>query len=201
MRYALVVVCLLACSRGATSKPRDRGSSKVGTASDVAPASPSCGVSARTVLTGSGVGELQVGKSVERVRGVCAVVRDTTLLGDEALPERQIAVAVAGDTILATIDSGRVWRITLERPKIRTVDSLGVGSRLSDLLRQPRATGEEGEGVLYVLLPSHCGLSFRIAHELADNEHRATWSARDLENIPQESMVDEVLVTGCEPAS
>lgn len=198
MRYILLALGLLACDRSAASRPAIGGQQVGTTGSTHMSAVPlPCGVRAGSTLTGSGIGEIQIGHSVDSIRRVCSVTRDTTVLGGEGLPERVISVAVARDTINAIVDNGRVWRIHIEQPDIRTADSLGVGSRISDLIRDTRARGAEGEGVLYLLLPSHCGLSFRIAHDVADNEHRANWSTRDLRALPQDSRVDQVLIMGC----
>jgi hypothetical protein len=148
-------------------------------------------------ISGNGIGAFKIGRSVDSLRNDCLVVQDTTILGEEALPEHVIAVAIGSDIIAATVDSGHVWRITIEAPNLRTADSLGVGSRLSDLLRDTDAVGAEGEGVLYVQLPSHCGLSFRLAYDVPDREHRENWSRRDLRRLPSTSKVQEVLITGC----
>ncbi len=59
-------------------------------------------------------------------------------------------------------------------------------------------TGAEGEGVLFPVLPKHCGLSFRLSHEVADTEHQQDWSAEDLRTLPQNSKVTQILVSGCQ---
>jgi hypothetical protein len=111
-------------------------------------------------------------------------------LGNEGLPERRIAVVVGVDTIEATIDNNRVWRIEVETPRLRTADSLGVGTTAS-ALNQRGATLAVGEGV-FAILPTHCGLSFQL-----NNVNVA--QGRSWRTIPDSARVSRVLVFGCPP--
>lgn len=202
MRYAFLALLVLACSRGAPSDDSTvatvsrRGVPTTAAKSSEAPLT--CGVGTETRVTGAGVGELQIGRSTEDVRRLCNVTRDTTMLGAEALPERVLRVATVRDTLDVTIDNDRLWRISVDRPVLRTVDSLGVGTTLADLLRSPGATGAEGEGVLYVIVSAHCGMSFRLSKELSASQHRDHWSENDLRKLPSTATVDQVLITGCQ---
>ncbi len=200
MRYLLLASALLACGgHGAEGNPgRDSARSRSANASTVASSLPACGVDAATTITGEGIGALQIGRSVDEVKRDCHVLRDTTAYGQEALPERVLTVVTSRDTLEATIDSGHVWRIRVSRPAFRTVDSIRVGDPLSRLLREPHVTGAEGEGVLFLALPKHCGLSFGLSHEVADTEHQQDWSAEDLRTLPQNSKVTQILVSGCQ---
>jgi hypothetical protein len=149
-------------------------------------------------LTGDGIGELRVGRSAQDIHRLCRVTRDTTALGAEALPERVLTVVTVRDTLEVTITDDRVWRISIERPAMRTADSLGVGSTLAALLRASGVNGAEGEGSLYVMVPRHCGMSFRLANELSPNQHRDHWSEVDLRKLSSRSVVTQVLITGCQ---
>lgn len=159
-----------------------------------------CGTDAPPMLSGVGVGELRVGRPAAQIAARCIVLADTVAPGPEALPERVMSLLVAGtDTVRATIVNDSVWRLQLESTGIRTVDSLGVGSSLADLLRsgRGRAIGVEGEGQLFVLLERHCGVSFRVALEIGVKQHRAEWSAVDLAGLDGAARVDQLLVVGC----
>lgn len=156
-----------------------------------------CGISDTTQVTSDGVGELRLGRSVADVSAKCNVVRDTTELGEEAQPVRVVTVVVAGDTLSAVIDSGRVWRIHVTRAGLQTADSLGVGTTLARLLAEGDATGIEGESGLFVTLTRKCGVSFRIGHSIALDMHRSEWDIEHLRSLPPDSRVDLVLLYGC----
>jgi hypothetical protein len=118
-------------------------------------------VTAATSLTGDGIAELRVGRPIPVLRSLCRIVRDTTLAeGNEGMPERRVSVLVATDTVQATVVDGEVWRFEITQPSLRTPDSLGVGTT-ADVLKARGATLNVGEGV-FAVLPSHCGLSFRL---------------------------------------
>jgi len=140
---------------------------------------------------------LEIGGSVDEIRRLCNVVRDTVVQSDEATNERVLDVGVAGDTLTAIVESGKVWRIELDRSTFRTSDSLGVNTPLRRLLEHPGLRGFEGEGVLYVAAPSLCGLSFALSYIPADQEHRVTWTHADLRQLPAETRVERLLVIGC----
>jgi hypothetical protein len=92
----------------------------------------SCGPEA---ITDEGIGELRIGATVESIRQKCNVVRDTTAPGAEGMLARKLRVALSRDTVEAEIVDGRVWRIAVHSPRLRTADSLGVGITLARLLR------------------------------------------------------------------
>lgn len=144
---------------------------------------------------GSGVGALRIGVTVDSLRRVCRVVRDTTELRAEGLPTRVVAVASRGDTLEVEIDSGRVWRIAMTGPRFRTADSLGVGVPIARLLDIPGVRGLTGEGALYLVSPAHCGLSFRATDP--KGALRADWTLPLLRGLPATSVVTSVLILGC----
>lgn len=149
-------------------------------------------------MTGRGIGDLTIGKTVEAVRSECGVVRDTTRLATEGQLARIITVS-APDLVNAEVVDGKVWRIEVVSPRFRTADSLGVGTPLSRLLHLRNARGITGEGQLFVVSPEHCGLSFR----LSDNGSRSrsqNWDRATLSRLPSGTVVDKVLVFGCDEA-
>jgi hypothetical protein len=149
-----------------------------------------CAVVDSARLSGNGFGALRVGATVNEVRAACDVVADTTLEhGNEGLPERRIAVLVGSDTVEATVVRDSIWRLELTMARIRTVDSLGVGTTAGEL----RAKGAKlavGDRGVFALVPGHCGLSFQLSGVAPAADE---WS-----RIADSTSVGRVLVFGCE---
>lgn len=97
-----------------------------------------------------GLDALTIGSSVSGVTRACRVVHDTLELGSEAMLEHRVYVQFGSDTVVATVDRGRIWRIAVETPSLRTSDSLSVGSTLGTILASGKATGLVGEGSLFL---------------------------------------------------
>ena len=154
------------------------------------PNARTCAVVDSARLSGNGLGALRVGAAVDEVRAACGVVVDTTLEhGNEGLPERRIAVLVGNDTVEATVVSDSIWRLELTTPRIRTVDSLGVGAT-AGMLRAKGAKLAVGDRGVFALVPNHCGLSFQLSGvDPASSE----WS-----RIADSTSISRVLVFGCE---
>ena len=152
--------------------------------------SRTCGTDSTPVLTDEGIGAFTIGASVDTIRASCVLVRDTSFaMGAEGMPERRIAVVLGRDTVEATVEGGAVWRIEVATPRIRTQDSLGVGSTLGMLRRQPSEYLGYGEGGPFVRVRKHCGLSFDLTG--------VPPSHRTYEQIPDTATVEQVLVSGC----
>ena len=151
------------------------------------------------VITDKGIGELQIGATVEAIRQKCDVVRDTTALDSEGMPARKLSVALSRDTVEAEIVDGRLWRIAVHSPRLRTADSLGVGIPLSRLLRLRNPRGMAGEGKFFVASPEHCGMSFRLA-STGPGAQRGDMDGSGLRRLPPSTAVSEVLVFGCRPS-
>lgn len=150
-----------------------------------------------TVLTGDGVSAIRIGMPASAVKRSCRVLSDQTELGGEALPQRVLRVQVAGETLMVEPDEGRVWRVTVYSPKFRTDTGIGVGSTLAEVLRDGPASVLEGEGNLFLVSASHCGMSFQLDYEPKDDEHRANWTIADLTDLSPRSKVTQVLLVGC----
>lgn len=191
LRRSVVCIALLAAlaCRADDGRPAD-GARGRGDSTPAVTRAPTCNVEAGTVLTGDGLGALRVGASVEDVVRTCRVVRDTTVPGAEGTAEREISVALGGDTVRAVVSGERVWRLHVRSPNFRTADSLGVGTAVS-ALRRPGARLLTGEGGVYATLPRHCGLSFRL-------DGVAPGRARSLAQIDGSTRVAEVLAFGCD---
>lgn len=148
-------------------------------------------------ITGSGLGELRIGLSVDSARRRCTVVRDTTDLGAEGMPARVISVRFGNDTTEAEVVGGKVWRIEVNQRGFQTRDSLHVGTPLSRLLEFPGVHTATGEGAVYLLSPEHCGLSFRLSgpglRPLPPDMDKAK-----LERLPPNVVVSRILIVGCQ---
>ena len=148
-----------------------------------------CGVEATPVLTSDGIGALKLGSSVEAIRSACVVVRDTIEQGAEGMPERRLGVLLGQDTVQATVDRGTVRRIEVRTPRIRTDDSLGVGSTLETLRRQPAQFLGYGEGGPFMQVTKHCGLTFDLTERRGPK--------RKYEQMSAGETVERVLVVRC----
>jgi hypothetical protein len=192
MRRLILVLALIGCKSKKEPAPCAPSSS---TARDraVYPTS-SCG---EEVVTDEGIGQLRIGATVESIKQKCNVVRDTTVIAGEGMPARKLAVAFSRDTVEAEIVDGRVWRIAVRSPGLRTAESLGAGTlnqRLIVQLKNPR--GMMGEGQLFVASPDHCGMSFRLANG-GPRAQRGDLDKAGLRSLPVTAVVSEVLVFGC----
>jgi hypothetical protein len=151
-------------------------------------------------LSGDRVGPVPVsaGASAATLARFARVVRDTEELGSEGIPESVFVLVVHSDTVRAVHDSGRIYRLDVSSPAFRTMDSLGVGTTLARLLREPGVYAGTGEGAVYVGTPHHCGMSFRLSESggLGDMP-RDSIGAAELRQLPPTTRVSEVLVFGC----
>lgn len=148
-------------------------------------------------MSGRGIGSLRIGLPVDSLRAACEVASDTTRLASEGQLARVMAVAFAQDTVEAEIVDEKVWRIEVLSPRFRTADSVGVGTSLSRLLTLGNPRGITGEGQLFVVSPDHCGLSFRLSDN-GSSARSQNWDRAALSRLPVETVVDKVLVVGCD---
>jgi hypothetical protein len=148
------------------------------------------------VISDTDVAGLPVRATVASAKAHCHVLADTTFAGLEGLPERTLDVQIGTDTVVAEIDSDRVVRIEVRSPRLRTRDSLGVGSSLATLLRHGHAKALIGEGSYYVVLQTHCGLSFGLPYFESPNAGDLDEAA--LRKLPDTIRVQTVLVVDCD---
>jgi hypothetical protein len=154
-----------------------------------------CGITEQTVIEGSGVGAVKVGERLPEVTGKCQVVGDSTVR-PEGMTERIIAVDAGYDTVTAVVVAGRIWRVHVHGPGFQTSDSLGVGTPAPVLRAREGSRFLAGEGLAFVTLDDHCGLSFRLSGVSTDVITRGEWPAAD---DLSDAVVDEVLIIGCAP--
>ena len=193
---------LLAAALGtAACRPSDRPARETRAAAGTTPAAAAqtlaCGA---TTISGDGIGALRIGAPADSVRRQCVVVRDTTELRGEGLPTRVMTVSLGATPVEAEVVDGRVWRIAVTEPELRTSDSLGVGTSLGRLLTLRGARALTGEGEAFVVSPAHCGLSFQLSEpELDVPEDNSDTPV--LRRLPRSTTVTRVLVTGCRGAA
>ena len=163
-------------------------------------AAPAPGVATSTcgneTLTGEGIGHLRIASTVEAVSLSCSIVRDTTAIGAEGMPTRKLLVALSRDTVEAEVVSGRVWRIAVASPQLRTADSLGVGTTKARLIQLAKPRLMTGEGKLFVASPEHCGMSFKLTN-VGRDALRGNLDRVGLARLPDTAVVSEVLIFGC----
>lgn len=147
-------------------------------------------------IAGGGVGNLRIGESVASVKARCPVLTDTSRRGLEGMPERRLTVDFGRDSLEAEIVDDKVWRLDISSPGFRTADSLGVGTPVGRLLRLREARGLVGEGVLVVVSPARCGVSFVLSGGIPRRRVQA-WDSTALSALPTTTTVRKVLVLGC----
>ncbi len=146
-------------------------------------------------MSGAGVGCFQIGMSAASARDACPVLVDTVVPGPEGMMVRELRTNSDSGGLVGWVVGDTVRSVMVTDPRWRTADSLGVGTELDELLARPGATAIEGEGRLFVTIPSQCGLSFRLdAHRGA-----AVESIDELVRsvLQRNTLVDKVLVIGC----
>lgn len=184
------IVFVMALAACADTTPRTDS-----TAASVAVATATTRPCDEPLFDGSGVGGIRIGMTADSLRQLCRVVYDTTTLRAERKPAHVLEIATSSDTIEAEADAGRIWRIQIASPRLRTADSLGVGTPIGRLLAIPGIRGTTGEGTLYLISPAHCGVSFRMTNP--KDQLRGDWTLAQLRQLPATSVVTSVLILGC----
>lgn len=157
---------------------------------------PDCGVASRPVLTDDGIGELQVGRSVEEVRQKCDVASDAEEPGSEGTKERVLVVRIGDEPVRAVVVAGNVWRIEVTTPGILTADSLGVDTPLHRLATMRGARFFPGEDGVYGFVADHCALSFRFSVPLRP-PRGSDWTVTAIDQAHGDAAVNKVLITQC----
>lgn len=196
MRRLALLFAIVGCqakndsTNGASSSTFSASSSP---SSEAKPRASSCG---DEVIVEEGIGALRIGTPVASVRKNCTVIHDTTGRFEEGMPSRKLTVAFPRDTVEAEIVVGRVWRLSVRSPRMRTADSIGVGTPISRLLRLRKPHGMTGEGAFFLASPDHCGMSFRLENT-GPGVNRGDLDSASLTQLSASTVVSEVLVFGC----
>jgi hypothetical protein len=203
MRRLILLLAVIGCEIKKEQQPAPPPAAPETTSTDVQAPPPAPGsfrpipsTCGEEIITDQGIGQLRIGATVESIRQKCNVVSDQTAPGAEGMPARKLAVALSRDTVEAEIVDGRVWRIAVHSPRLRTADSLGVGTTLERILQLKNPRGMTGEGRFYVASPVHCGMSFRLANA-GPRAGRGDLDSAGLATLSRSAVVREVLVFGC----
>jgi hypothetical protein len=154
-----------------------------------------CGIRGAPVLTSLGIGNLQVGRTIDVVKRTCRVIRDNQEMS-EGSPERVVTLMIDNDRIRVTVLNGLVWRLEVTSPRFQTRDGLHVGTSLSRLVARGGIRLLEGEDGLYVTLASHCGLSFHFPIPSRETPGKA-WTVAHVVQRYGSAVADRILVTRC----
>ena len=164
-------------------------------ASAAAAAARPAGSCGRPIVDGDGVGNVRIGMSADTLKTQCVVARDTVEQRTEGQLERILVVPFEEDTALVEVNDGRVWRVEITEPGLRTSNWLGVGTPLSTLLGLSGGVqGLVGEGNLFLVSQALCGLSFELSEPRSPS---GSWDAARLRTLPKSTVVKRVLVIGC----
>ena len=154
-----------------------------------------CGIRNAPVLTSLGIGNLQVGRTIDVVKRTCRVIRDNPEMS-EGGPQRVVTVMIDSDRIRVTVLNGLVWRLEVTSPRFETRDGLHVGTSLSRLVARGGVKLLEGEDGLYATLASHCGLSFRFSIPSRETPGKP-WTVAHVVPRYGGAVADRILVTRC----
>lgn len=191
---ALVAACAVGPEEGVVDTTAMPDSMSHGASIDSGAASDTginaCAITGADSITGTGIGELQIGMRIDDLKRRCRVLADTSVLAAEGMLERQARVDVGIDTLMAVLADDLVARIHLRTPRVLTGDSLGVGIAATEFGRYANARVITGEGRMFVTIPRRCGLSFRLTGPARTGDPT-------LAELPAGTKVDEVLVVGC----
>jgi hypothetical protein len=185
----------LALGAGCTSRDaRPAASTAIST---TATATSSAGCTGRLV-TGEGVGPIRIFASLDSIRQICPIVRDTTVQASVGLAaERLVSVLMGADTAVVGVRRGRVVQILLTSAHFATADSIGVGTTLARLLRFARGKGYGVGGDLLIATPTKCGLTFGMTGRYADLPDGLKDSTT-LNRVPATATVNRIRIDGCE---
>jgi hypothetical protein len=154
-----------------------------------------CGVTRQTVITGDGIGGLRIGEPLGRLVNHCRVLRDTTIQRNRSA-FRIVTLDLVRDTVIAQVARDTIQRIEVSDTAFRTADHLGVDTRVSKFVTLRDAQGVTEDSALFAVVPSHCGLRFRLVAP-APLPPAPQVGESALRRLPGETRVDRVLIIGC----
>ena len=161
-----------------------------------APAGQACGVSATTVITGDGIGSLRIGRPVPDITDSCVVVSNSSVMAGDSGSVRLLRVDLLRDTAEAEVRADTIRRIDVADSAFHTSDHFSVDTRVATLLTLGDVEGRTSGGSLWVVSPSHCGLSFRLEGP-APTPPAAQSRKAALRRLAGEDRVDRISMFGC----
>lgn len=179
---------------GCVSRERER-EQPAATTTTTSPSRAGC---CTRFITGNGVDSIRIGRALDSLRRVYPVIRDTTMQVDvKERPVRRVSVLMGADTVVMSVQGGRVSEVMLTSRNFATSDSIGVGTTLKRLLGYAQPKGYGVGGQLIVATAAHCGLSFYFAGRF-DGLPQGFKDSTVLRRFPPEALVDRVRIDGCE---
>lgn len=110
------------------------------------------------------VGDLTIGIRAEALGTVGHILDDTTMTApDGADSERAISILIGQDTVQAFVGSGTVGAVQVRSSRLRTIDSVGVGSRVDAVTEHGLTSAEVLNGVVWLERRDLCGVYFLVA--------------------------------------
>ena len=147
-----------------------------------------CGGIKDVSVTRYGIGPVRLDMKASDVRTLCPEARDTAWRGQEGMPEKGLAVALAKHPVLLVLSNDRISRIVVDTAGLRTGAGVGVGATLADLrARYAVLCTGQGDGGVALWSPVAPGISFGL-----DTAATAEWSTR---RLPPDSLPEEAKVT------
>ena len=202
IHFALTAILIAAGCRKSDDASRRSDTSvapPVSLLPDSAPAAEkNCGITGVPVLTDEGIGELKEGLGVDDVRARCEVISDSEQQGSEGMKERVLVVRVGGETVRATVNDDRIYRIEVSTPRLATTDSLAVDTPLHMIAAARGAKFLPGEDGVYGFIANHCAMSFRFSVPLRP-PRGGDWTAARIDSAHGDAVVDRILITKCRP--
>lgn len=160
------------------------------------PASRACGITNNTVLTGDGIGALRIGQSVAAIAATCQILSDSTLATGSEAVTRRMRVDLLRDTVDVDVEADTIRGIQVADSAFHTMDHFSVDTRVAKILTLADVEGRTSGGSLWVVSPSHCGLSFRLEGP-APTPPAAQSGKAALRRLAGEERVDRISILGC----
>ena len=118
-------------------------------------------------LTSRGIGPLAIGMTTDSLARTCRVLSQ-----DQVGGSTRLLVRAGQDTVRAFADpAGRIAWIEVDSPRIRTRDSIGVGSSAASILHLQDVSGDAVAAHTFALSPKsgpYCGLTFWLDPRTAE---------------------------------
>src|SRR5437763_11974943 len=98
--------------------------------------------------------------TVDALRSACPEARDTAWPGERGKPDSALVALPGGQRVVAVAAGGRVVRIIVDQPGVKTANGLGVGTAVADLRSTyGRMCAAESGRQVAVWFPNAPGLS------------------------------------------
>ena len=186
----LLLACLLPLAACRIEKVKSGDTTRGGV--EPGPGIPACGISPESRVGEDGLGLIRIGVSLDAIRGSCSVISEQMI--DSVTGSARIDLG--RDTALVALQNGNIRRITLFHQAYRTLDSLGVGTHISTLMRLREAAGVTERNRLYAVSPAVCGLRFMMM-DPAPSPPAAQTGRAALRRLAGETRTRELEIVGC----